>query len=464
MAGQPTLLQYSLVDAETGLPVTNLEPYLAAWGHTVALHEDATDFVHSHATKPVPAGFDRAPVPSDPRIDFGTVFARPGPHRVWSQVQRNDEVVNRSFTFIVSRLDRLARWDGTDWSSLPAGAASGLDGPARALAANGSDVYLGGDFTQVGGVPASRVARWDGHRWSALGEGVDGPVWSIAVAGGDVYVGGEFTSAGGRNASGVALLGWPQVVSPRFGDQRRPGRFHRARCLCPGGARPRGLCRRPFRHGGRSSRQWNRAVRIGRTWTALGGGVRTGMYDGVVRALAVRGEDLYAGGQFATAGGAEAYNIARWDGQQWSALGSGIRGHLENVMAIGVAGSDVYVGACSPTPAGCGLPNIAKWDGPVGRRRRFRLTTGCWTIAVSGRSVYAGGASFRLPDGAAARGIVRWDGGTWSGLGRGVGTRWYAGPIMAISPSGGKVYVGGDAFTFPDARDLTAKRAAQNAR
>ena len=314
VAGQPTLLQYSLVDAETGLPVTNLEPYLAAWGHTVALHEDATDFVHSHATKPVPAGFDRAPAPSDPRIDFGTVFARPGPHRVWSQVQRNNKVVTVSFTFTVSRLDRLARWDGTDWSSLPAGATSGLDGPARALAANGSDVYLGGDFTQVGGVPASRVARWDGHRWSALGEGVDGTVWSIAVSGGDVYVGGEFTVAGGKSAPGVARWDgrkWSGLGSGISGARdaftapavyalavRGREVYAGGRFVTAGGTPANGIAR------------WD-----GRTWTALGEGVRTGMYDGIVRALAVRGKDLYAGGQFATAGGADVYNIARWDGQ-----------------------------------------------------------------------------------------------------------------------------------------------------
>ena len=44
-----------------------------------------------------------------------------------------------------------------------------------------------------------------------------------------------------------------------------------------------------------------------------------------VYALAVSGSTLYAGGDFTTAGGSAANNIAQWNGSSWSALGSGIR-------------------------------------------------------------------------------------------------------------------------------------------
>ena len=38
------------------------------------------------------------------------------------------------------------------------------------------------------------------------------------------------------------------------------------------------------------------------------------------------GTNLYAGGDFTTAGGVPANYIAKWDGSAWSALGSGMTG------------------------------------------------------------------------------------------------------------------------------------------
>jgi hypothetical protein len=463
VAGRPTLLQYSVVNDETGEPITDLQPYLGAWGHAISLREDATGFLHSHATRLFSGGPDRSRLPGDPQLAFSAVFARPGLHRVWSQIQHKNEVVTVSFDVSVLQLDQLAKWDGTVWSSLGGGPIHGLDGTVRALAAIGSDIYLGGDFTRVDGVEASRIAKWDGHGWSALGGGVNGTVWAIAVRGGDVYAGGEFTTAGDTEARGIARWDgrkWSALGSGIGGDRNAPdaptvysiavrgsevyagGRFAEA-----GGAAANGIA------------MWD-----GRTWAPLGDGVRTGIYDGVVRALALRGRDLYAGGQFISAGGADAYNIARWNGRRWSALGSGMRGNLEQVLALGVSGSDVFAGGMFMTAGGVNAPNIAKWHGTGWSAVDVRPYGGVWTIAVSGRSLYAGGASFDLPGGAVARGIVEWDGGKWSGLGSGVGTSVYGGPIMAIAPSGGKLYIGGDAFSLPDAPDLTPRRAARNAR
>ena len=56
-------------------------------------------------------------------------------------------------------------WDGR--FGLP-----GTNGPVYASAVDAAgNLYVGGDFTLVGTVVASRIAKWDGTRWSALGEG-----------------------------------------------------------------------------------------------------------------------------------------------------------------------------------------------------------------------------------------------------------------------------------------------------
>ena len=62
-----------------------------------------------------------------------------------------------------------------------------INGPVHAIAVSGTDVYVGGLFTDAGGVPeADRIVKWSGTGWSALGSGLNDIVFAIAVSGPDV--------------------------------------------------------------------------------------------------------------------------------------------------------------------------------------------------------------------------------------------------------------------------------------
>src|SRR5262245_47599845 len=67
-------------------------------------------------------------------------------------------------------------------------------------------------------------------------------------------------------------------------------------------------------------------------WSSLGSGV-----NGSVRALAVSGTNIYAGGLFTSAGGVTANHVAKWNGSMWSALGSGMD---SSVLALAVSGTN----------------------------------------------------------------------------------------------------------------------------
>src|SRR6185369_1412025 len=114
-----------------------------------------------------------------------------------------------------------------------------------------------------------------------------------------------------------------------------------------------------------------------------------------VYALAVSGTNLYAGGGFKKAGGNPAKLIAKWDGSNWSALGSGMN---NLVYALAVSGSNVYAGGGFTTAGGSPATNIAKWDGNSwsalgpGLGGGFVGTSlGVYALAVSGTQLYAGG-------------------------------------------------------------------------
>src|SRR5439155_26191959 len=117
-----------------------------------------------------------------------------------------------------------------------------------------------------------------------------------------------------------------------------------------------------------------------------------------VYAIAVIGGELYVGGNFTSAGGVNATNIAKWDGNSWSPLSTGVTrsdGTSADVFALAVSGSDLYAGGRFTMAGGLDATNIAKWDGHawsalgpgVGVAAFDRVSA----LAVSGSDVYAGG-------------------------------------------------------------------------
>ena len=105
------------------------------------------------------------------------------------------------------------------------------------------------------------------------------------------------------------------------------------------------------------------------------------------------GTNLYAGGDFTTAGGVTANNIAKWDGSAWSALGSGMSCWRSYVYALAVSGTNLYAGGEFTTAGGVSANSIAKWDGSAwsalgsGMNGSIRVSA----LAVSGTNLYAGG-------------------------------------------------------------------------
>ncbi len=291
------------------------------------------------------------------------------------------------------------------WQALPN---NGLSNTVTALAVSGSDLYVGGAFTQTadGAVTnLNRIAKFSGGAWSALpNNGLNNNVYALAVSGSDLYVGGAFT----QTADGAVT------------NLRNIAKFS-------GGA-----------------------------WLAL---PNRGL-DNFVLALAISGSDLYVGGQFAqTADGAVTYlsHIAKFSGGAWSAFPN--KGLSGDVTALAVSGSDLYVGGYFIKTVDCydfpqitcvtNLNNIAKFSGGAwSALPNNGLNNQVNALAVSGSDLYVGGNFSQTFDGMVTnlRNIAKLSGGTWSALPH----NGLNNPVTALAVSGSDLYVGG---TFTQTAD-----------
>ena len=113
VAGLYGHLQFDLTDTATGKPVTDLQTYLGAFGHTLIMSEDLNEYVHSHSLDIVPGGQDDEDMPQfliapgadleklrgGPRVIFDGLMPKPGRYRAWTQFRRHDKVHTFVTTF-----------------------------------------------------------------------------------------------------------------------------------------------------------------------------------------------------------------------------------------------------------------------------------------------------------------------------------------------------------------------------
>lgn len=198
-------------------------------------------------------------------------------------------------------------YSGSSWSSL--GSGPGLNNDAYAIAIDlEGNVYVGGLFTDEqggGGGTYNRIIKWTGSAWAALSTGLDAECRAIAVhpTTGDVYIGGDFTTAGGSTFNRIV--------------------------------------------------KWDGSAFSKVDW---GGG-----FDGDVTGLVFAPDGtLYAIGAFTTASGNTVNKVAGWRGGNWFALGSGVTGGTPT--GIGMVGDQLWIAGMTEVD-GIAVPRLAFWNG-----------------------------------------------------------------------------------------------------
>ena len=93
-AGKYACLTFTVKDAKTGAPVTDLEPYLGAPAHMLIVRADLTDAVHAHPEELATGG---------PTVSFHPLVPSPGDYKVWVQFQRAGKVITVPFVVRAER-------------------------------------------------------------------------------------------------------------------------------------------------------------------------------------------------------------------------------------------------------------------------------------------------------------------------------------------------------------------------
>jgi hypothetical protein len=174
-------------------------------------------------------------------------------------------------------------------------------------------------------------------------------------------------------------------------------------------------------------------------WRALG----TGASSDVKKVFVSSAGDLYAAGTFATMDNITVNQIAKWDGNSWSAIGEGISLGVPQAIAEDSLGN-IYFGA----------QNLFKWDGTnlsTVLTTNFSITDMAFD---SNENLYFVGG-FSSAGGVTCNNIGKWDGTNVTSIGSGVNTA-AAGLDVAIDSSD-NIYVAGN---FTNIDGVPAQRIA----
>lgn len=368
--------------------------------------------------------------------------------------------------------------DDIYWDNRMSPVIPGANGVIYATAVYNGKLYVGGEFTIIGGVFANNIAVWDGTSWAPLGQGTDSCVDVLTVYHDRLFAGGKFVTAGGVPVNRIAA--WNETFWYPLGSGIEGVTAPCVRALTVyedqlivGGS---------FNMAGGMATD-NLAIWNDTAWSPLGFGMEGGEgYEGPrVNALTVFQGKLIVGGAFSSVGGVSAEAVASWDNVLWSPIGEGlnvvnalmvqgtalIAGTVTGVAesygsswwSVGTISEPVYslalyddklVAGGEFTELGWGVPgnNVAILVDYAWQPLDFGIQYTSWpsvnTLTVYDGKLVAGG-NFDVPGGVLAYNIAAWSGLVWSALGSGItGDAIYGSPcVHVLSVYNGELIVGG---------------------
>lgn len=258
-------------------------------------------------------------------------------------------IVGGSFSYADNNnCNRIAAFDTSTNTWLTGSVfGSGLNTTCSALAVTGSTMIVGGEFTTAGSLPCGHLAKFNlsNNTWSnSFGTGitgVNGPCYALACTGSMVYVGGDFTAVGGVPCNRIAAFNL--ATNAWTFSMGSPAGLVGGLCNALKVVGQTLYCGGTFTSaGGNAGARYLAAFDLAaNTW-----GNSCGTLDSYVSAMDSFGTDLYVGGAFTSVNGNVCNYVLKYDTLTHTATNVP---HLSatldaEVASIKVVGSHVYVG------------------------------------------------------------------------------------------------------------------------
>lgn len=362
--------------------------------------------------------------------------------------------------------------DGT-WSnkfSVP-----GIVGSIHASGSDGQNLYIGGNFKSVGGIKTNNIVKWDGEKWLTLGvgseNGLDFTVQAITYANEKLFVGGMFSKAGSKEAYGLAYwdgANWHSVVDSESKGLIRYSIFENDTTILQPFVWELFVHNNKLYIGGDFDLAGDLPAKgvavwdlVEEKWETLNGGLLGTYATEPVYAYAFTAieDEVYVGGKFYSAGGVPAQHIAKWDGENWTALGEA-EGFIYRLQVD--RENNLYAQGYYNSNGANNESGIAKFDGSTWSSipAPDNYYSGINRFKIYDDILYVGG-SFEHKEGlTASAGFALWDGNDWKliyGLGQ-TYNDFFLGGAKDIELINERMYLAGD-FTL--AGDLYVRNVVE---
>jgi hypothetical protein len=344
------------------------------------------------------------------------------------QTITHDSVLNELFiggyfsTYSNDTMVGVARWNGSNMTTFGCGIEWNCDPsifvwwtqPVYEIISFHNIIFATGSFDLAGGLQVNGIAKWDGTNWNNIGSGLKNRDGSMGVGNGfkiidnELYVFGIFDSISGKACNSFAKfdgISWSEVhnfpvFSSLAGDMNwiyDIAEFNNELYVC-GNFDNYPLMTISY------ITKWD-----GSNWVNVGNGINGGIID--ARKMVVYKNELVVAGRFSKIVNPTnpGENIGKWDGTQWSELGSGTD---DIILDMKVRDNDLYI--CGNFSHAGGIPayQFAKWDGAKWCGFNTYNNGGINSFDFLNDTLYVGGG-FSNINGDSAWNIAKWIGGNF---------------------------------------------------